>query len=503
MDIQKLSIKSLCEPVYLSTKQNIETDIILPDYYDTVGKLIKCSVKPYCENVTVASDKISISGCAEIYLLYLGEDNKLYQYENLYKYTKIIPGENLEVSDCVRIKQDCASLNYHVNGPKRIEIKALLRISAEVIKSKTTDIVNQITNSQLQTKHEALDLAYNNQLVTRDINITNAGNPTAINDSIRFIMRKDCSIEFTELKAISNKLYIKGNALLSIVYLSENDSTVKKTSVTLPISEVVDFYGVEEDSICDICSYDSQVMISVNNKNDENSDIEISIHLIMLISSLVKGELNFISDIYSVENESNTSFDIIEFKTDAEKLTKTISVSFDADAYEGEHFNIADSYIDNITITTENTDNKINCVLNADYNALITSENGAFSLIHRNNTTEFTLESEKRIVNNINYRLLSISALRTAEGKIKFTADIFVSIEIVKLCKVNLLTDVTLLPAVSADTSSEIILYFGQKGETLWDIAKENKTSVTKIKENNSIDCDSLDKDMLLVFPNF
>ncbi len=503
MESTRKIIKPLCIPVNITAKQGIEADILLPDYYDTIGKLIKCSVTPYCENYVYSSGKLSVSGCAEITVCYIGEDNKMYFYENRYKYTKIIPCDNSESVEAVNIRQENSSLTYRVLGPKRIEIKSIIHISADVYKSDSIEIISELMDSNLQYKNECESVCSNNRYVSHEFSVSNKDNPLLINDDIRFIIRKDCTVDFQEIKPISNKLYLSGNVNIRFIYISETDFSLKQNTVTIPVSEVLDFYGIEENSICNIISSRAAAEINIINKDTENTNIEVNVALSLFLHSYTECELEFISDAYAVDNATEASYINSDFMQCIEKTSKTVSVSFDLDSYESDNFSIVDCYIENICINNEIKNNKLNCLISADYNALLKTENGVFSLVCRNNNSEFEFDANEKTVKNISSRLLSVSALRLSDGKIRFNADIFISIEYMNVCKVNALTDIKIISDGTNYNKSEIVLYFAQKNESLWNIAKENKSSVSAIMQNNSLNSDILEKDMLLVFPNF
>ena len=47
--------------------------------------------------------------------------------------------------------------------------------------------------------------------------------------------------------------------------------------------------------------------------------------------------------------------------------------------------------------------------------------------------------------------------------------------------------------------SSSVVVYFGEKGERIWDIARHYSTSMMNIKEINGLDVDVLDEKRTLL----
>ena len=65
MELEYATVKEL--KTYDSTvrEQPVEADIVLPEYYPAIGKILKCLVEPSEESVTFADSRVSVAGTAE------------------------------------------------------------------------------------------------------------------------------------------------------------------------------------------------------------------------------------------------------------------------------------------------------------------------------------------------------------------------------------------------------------------------------------------------------
>lgn len=503
MEIKKMMIGALCDPQYLSAQQSIETDFVLPDYYDTIGKLLKCSVNPVTEAINVTSDKISVAGSAEFSFLYTGEDNKLYNYENSIKFTKNIRYENMEATDCISIRQEVISVNYKVLGPKRVEIRGQIRITAEIVKNNNAEFISEIIDENIEIKKNLFSDICPVNAAVREITLSTVGR---IQDefSPRVILRKNCNTTFTEVKPISNKLYLSGNTEIEITYLSEKDNSINKHLLTVPVSEVVDFYGVDEQSDCEVVITDSNIAVDNINSEKENS-FDVRAVLSLKIISFVNKEFFYISDMFSVEEDIKAVTEYVSLRKKRNTINKTVTISLDADVFENEKVNIEDCFIENIRVVSEKNNGSSGFFLSGDFNALFKNSSGNIGLISRNATADFTVSDITDNVNIISFEnaVLSCSALQDNDSKIHFSADVYVTIKTEENCKVKLLTDVIATDKLTEKKNSEIVLYFAQKGETVWEIAKENKVHIESIKKNNSLTDETLENDVMLLMADF
>ena len=70
------------------------------------------------------------------------------------------------------------------------------------------------------------------------------------------ILRIDTSISNTELKESYNKIMVKGDLNLKILYTANNESeNIKKTNVSVPFSAMIEFSNINDNSklILNIC----------------------------------------------------------------------------------------------------------------------------------------------------------------------------------------------------------------------------------------------------------
>lgn len=497
MNIEKNKILTALAPVIIREQQNIETDIILPDYFDNISKVLKCSVTPKIEAYTPSSDRLSVAGKAEISLFYMGEDKKLYNYESEIKYTKVLNSSGIEIKDNFYVEQNTISLNYRATGPKKIDIKCAVDVIMNIFKIEETEFITSIDDETVFHRVKNSEITVFDGLFNKTFSISH--DIQSIEESYRANIRKNCKLEITETKLMPNKMFIKGICKLYFVNIADNEEKFVRSSFDVPFSEVLDMYGLTEESNYDIFNVNTDVIVD-KNINSEKDKIHVNIEVNLNVMLTKKTEINFIDDIYSVKSELNSSFSELNYLKLKDKCSETITLSFIADTFIEDAFSVCDSYIDNIKLKYKAETNNIE--VSAEFNAVLKLSDDSYAFISRSYNNEFKLN--KNIVFRpeiINSELLSISALQASESNIRFTADLSLFILGSEYCKENILTD-----AVTTDNlvsyKGGIIIYYASKGEKMWDIAKENKSSVDVVKCLNGISEDEITENKMLIIAN-
>ena len=505
MNTETLCIKSITDAADLTAQQNIDADIILPDYYDTIGRILKSEITPVIEAVTVSGDKISIAGIAKFSMIFLGEDNKMYSYENEYKYTKVFQSQFAENCLTQDAKQTVFSVNCRAIAPKRIELRAVIQIKLKIFSQEEKSFLSSIDDSLINVKNETIAYISPVNTVSKCFSLSGSFPMSDFNDKIDIVIRKNSRVKITEIKTIHNKAYIKGLAESEISYYSDNTGNISSTALSIPISEIIDIFGAEDNDECEVFVKDIYTEVIIRNDSSASQALELRLDINMLASVSRNNNGNIITDLYSVSNEICKTTETAEVITSRKKITKTESIYFETDIYDESNYTIIDSWITDVKISTEKHSDKTDILATAIFNAVIRNENGNFSMISREHTFEGVLISEScaYVVKNLNTRVLSDSALQISGGKIRFSADISFECDICYIRKVTGFTDIKIDENNRTDRASSLSVYFAKQNEEIWTIAKENRTSVEKIKRINNLSGDFISEDIMLLLPSF
>lgn len=504
MNTDTLCIKTINESANLTAQQNIDADIILPDYYDTIGKILKCEISPVAEAVTTSGDKISLAGIAKFSMLYIGEDDKMYCYENEYRYTKVFQSQYAEKCLSTRVSQTVFSLNCRAIAPKRIELRAVLQIGLKIINEADKSFIRSTDENCVITKNENISYFSPVNLVTRSFSVSSSYPLADFSDKIDVIIRKESKIKVSEIKTIHNKAYIKALAETEILYYSNESGNAGTTVLSIPVSEIIDIFGAEDDDDCEVVFNDIFTDIVLKNNDSESPSLDVRLDVNLQAEITRKLTDNIISDVYSVKNELYTAKDAVEITTSRKKVSKTESVLFETDVYDDCGFTVIDSWISNMRISFDNHSDKSNLLVTGTFNSLIKNEYGTLSIVTREHTFETVLLTDAdAVITRISDQVLSVSALQLPTGKLRFSAEINFEADVCVKCKVNGFTTIEICDELCCDSASRYTVYFAKQNEDIWSVAKENRSSVEGIKALNNLSGEVLNEDRMLLLPSF
>ncbi|MEM1484886.1 SPOCS domain-containing protein [Oscillospiraceae bacterium PP1C4] len=243
------------------TEQPIECDVLLPDYCPDIQRILRCEVVPSLLSSVVNGNKLTIDGMAVAHLYYLSEDGCIRKAEYKIPYTKVVELRSAPTNPSVTVGQSVDYFNCRAVSQRRLDMRGAVTISVRVTGQSEEQVVSGAEGMGMQL---CRDTAENTCVLPQVMRQTSVREEVELGHgkpSIGTVIRYTAFAEVTDYKVISGKLIIKGELTVKIIYQSEED--MKKLEVmeyALPISQIIDMAGVDEDCTCiiwsDVCSID-------------------------------------------------------------------------------------------------------------------------------------------------------------------------------------------------------------------------------------------------------
>ena len=287
-----------------------------------------------------------------------------------------------------------------------------------------------------------------------------------------------------DIKIVSDKLLVKSNVSFSVLYTTDTEKElIKRCEKSTQISTIIDLPGVQEGDLAFVDITTGNLFSKAKaDKNNELKIIELIGDINVNCSAFRKRTELLSSDSYSVINDVSNDYQAVELMSDYSIEKESLSQSV---LFETESLSIKQILDLSVLVVDEGV---------LEMNAFVIDENGelrfitdrkkldigSFAVIQAFiSSFDYVIKSEKSISVRIN---INYSALSYTSKKYKIVSDV----------KIN--SDKTF-------ESPALAVYFADKNEKLWDIAKAFRTSVELIKRENELDSDVLDTKRVLLIP--
>ena len=497
----------ICENAFETTSElTLEADLNLPDYCPEIQRVLKCCVTPHITSVYNTSGRITASGNAEIKLIYVGDNGKIAAFEQNYPVEKICEHSNLS-SDCavsVRINNDY--VNCRAVNSRRVDVRAMLTFIFNAQKKREENILCFADGAGVQTVEECCSLASLTGVCEKMFSLNEVIEIAKERNPVLQILNVSSFAVATEIKVINNKALIRGECRVKIYYISENENSVENIEHSMPISQIIEMEGVDENSLTAlnlrVCS--TQALTKVDSSGDMKL-IDISVSVNAEMTAFEEERITFIKDTYSTEYELQTlnkSFELLCFN-DSFNISFTNKVVLESIGVSVEC--VLCAWCTDLKYSFITKDKKCFFVGTYGANVIYRDAEGKTDIIQKTVDFEYNIKTKEACERNICFGNAVITGCVcnvAADSRLDFKTEIDISGIVLSTSVIKYISKIEVLESSpkKSDTAA-LTVYFSEKGEKLWDIARVYNTTVQAISEENEINEDYITEDRMLLIP--
>lgn len=489
-ETQKLGF---CENVFETTaEQSIDADITLPDYCPEIQRILRCTVVTNIISVQNLSGRVTADANAVVRLLYVGENGKAAAYEQSYPVQKFIESNRITSDSAINVCINTDYVNCRAVNSRRVDVRAMLTFIFKAFNKRTENVLCGAEGAGIQLMNEDLIFASMSGVCEKPFSMSEVIELGEDKNPVSQIINISSCTDVSEVKIINNKALIKGDCMVKIYYIAENDASIESVEHSMPISQIIELDGLNENSLCSlrlsICSCEA---IGKADTSGNMRLIDLSARINAFLISFEETPLALITDAYSTNYEARNTTKNIELFEYNDKFSssftnkvvlESIGVSVDC---------ILAVWCSDIKYNFTSKDDK--CVTVGSYQATVIyrdSENN-IGIIQKPVDFEYSARLNKKSDRIVCYGSAEINACScaiTGDSRLELKTEIFVSGIVLSSCTKKYVSSIEISEdSVKHDKSCALTIYFCDDGEDVWNIARRYNTTVDAVMSENEL----------------
>ncbi len=487
-------------------EQAVDTELTLPDYCPDIGRLLKCRLVPMITSRQVNFDSLVVEGNARISVIYLDDrDKKIRCCDRDYPFKASVPYDDTTENVKLLAEAHVDYVNCRAVSQRRLDIHGAFTIHMTAVCRRENELITGVEGESLRLRMESREISDLVSCAQTGFDISEAIELNEGKPPISSIIRSEAVLCVEEIQPISGKLTVKGNAIFSMVYCTEQDSSPEHLEYVIPFNQFFDIPGIDED--CKTCISLCCDMLEVSPRTDSDGEyrrVDVDIRVSADIKAYRDREVSWVSDAYSVNFEvncvkkqvrlerlCNTAFDTVISKQSID--TGDIKIESVCDLWASV-LDSRSSYRDGRTAVTGNM---AVCMLIRDPSKgiVFSEKNVRFECGLSQNACGQNVRPECSVgVKSCGYTVTGDNKLEL-QAELCLHSSLYEDIPARQICSVELDEN----RPKSPENRPAAVLYFAEPGEELWDIAREYNSSVESIRLDNGIEGDAVEESRLLI----
>lgn len=500
MDIEtkKTSIKINEVAAGCGSEVLTETDIILPDSYPDIARIIQIDATAAVKEKEIGNDRVILRGDAQFTVIYVPDpqisDMCAKSITASSKFTDVCEAKGVGADMQVKSGAEITDIEYSLINSRKIHVKATVSTTVKAYRQTETEFISDIESDVPIETLQKTALAFR-QEADDEFTITVADklevpqNKSAIAD----ILKVDACVTDSDIKLITGKAIIKGMVGVSTLYTCADTGDIDFFGSEIPFTEVLDLPSVGEEMDCDVDYKVGSVYYETDDDGDGARMIGVEISLTVTIDVTSRDSAVLLSDCYCKECNIDLVKRVCTIDHIAAFLTPQVpvrgNITLGDDAPSASKIYSVSAVPDINDVTLENGKAVISGMLDA--NVLYLTDDSEMPIHSYRAQIPFTHEEDAEGITDAaiecSAHLTDCSYSLADSRNINVKASLSLTLKLICGEKVDVVESIQTSECENTQRAP-IVIYFVQNGDSLWSIAKKYKTTINEIAEINGID---------------
>lgn len=499
MDLQT-SYKDISTPKLLYEnyiEDKLDHDLIIPDYYCPAQKIVRCEADAIVNNCSLNDKRVILEGECRWRILYLSEeDDLLHHIECQESFTEIFAVTVTEGN--VRYKIKTKSVSCKLQSPSRAECKTSLCIALKIEGAESKKILADVGASCVQLKDENLNFFELKEYRQKSFNVTGE---LLLKQRDEFDVYKCTSdVIVKECKCFEGKATIRGCCKNKLILLSKNRRNAETLEIESNFTQMVEAENITQSMLPCVHCRTNDTDVSISTEQDSEM-LLVNNSVVADVYVYCPSEASVHDDAYHIDNELEfecenipvyrdiQQFELLTHLTQKTQLSTTdISVLYFDSSVEIEKIDAHEEMmiIDGMLL--------VHCLYTVNENVLFKSFTFPFQNTRRLEGDYDSLRCEASAsVDNFSFLIINDNEMEIGcDCRISMTVYFQESRNVISTLHIGEMKEKNYL-------NTPLVLYYGSKGENLWDICKKYSVPLEVVKQNNNLETMQLTDDQLVL----
>ncbi len=499
------------EPVYfavdalsVSSEQPVDLDFTLPDYCADVEKIFKCTITPEIYSTNSSGGQLTVEGVSLVRVLYCSTDKKSLKCAEQTLPFSVSFNLSPDLSDFITtVKAKTEYVNCKAVSPRRLMVHGAVTLNVRACEKKPSNLYLPPKDSSLQACIKSTKVS---QLMSLQSEVFSVVESITVGSKspVATVLRSDVKTNLNDVSAVGNRLLLKGEVTLSMLYATEIGSEVPEPfTYVFPFVHNMDCAGIDESTVreIDLTLFSHDIKLKSDVLSD-NPVVVLEAKLCASVACRKETQVSYISDAYSTCCNTELEFTPLTLETSVVPKVSSIMNKSTLSLGEAKVSRVVDIFCDNVTVKPYVSD-KLKISGKANFCILALDENSQLTYIERSVEIDNTEQLSDIFTGcrDVTSMIKSLSYRLTDNNNMELRAELSVLTKLVKTENVQVVSSIADCGEITDTDNCALTLYFAEDGESIWDIAKRYRTNKNDLCVENNLGEKEFTEKMLLLIP--
>lgn len=488
-----------------AAEQAVDVDFTLPDYCPDIGRILRCRANPIINVCECETDNVRIEGVTRLDVVYQeGREKNVRccQYEQ--PFSARIPSGMLREGAMAAASVRVDYMNCRAASQRKVGIHGAFTASVRVCAQEQTEMLTEAAGECIHTRKAEAALSQFVGRTKSDFTVSEALELSQGKPPISSVVRSCADITVVECKPIANKLILKGEAVLEIVYCTDKGGRLESMEYVIPFNQFLDMPGVDDGCVIDADVVVGAADIGLRTDSDgEYRRLTADIHAVADVKAYRNAVIPIVSDAYSTECE----LDIERKYLNTERFvgqTRGRCICGAVMETQKEISEVLDAWCE--LSSTEGSCRSTRAQVGGTVVvcAIVRLTDGDCEYMEKTCSFESdaTVPAEcNEAKGKVHAHIKGCTCTLTGSSKVDMRAELEYDISLYEETQTNCICSIKPDESRRKNTTERpaVVMYYAEEGEDLWSIAREYNASAEDIMNDNELTSERVENGSLLL----
>ncbi len=501
--LKKQTVTVSCSVVDSVQECTYSADYMLPEYCPDVAVVLKCLATPRVQNRQWSGDQLTLDGTVSMRVLYLDEERRCVRLaECSQPFSCSMHTESTADGSPVAVELTPKFVNCRAVSPRRLEVRGAFMLHAVARQAASLDMPVMPEDPCLFVRCEEAQLTAPRCMAEKLLTLNESVDFPDSLPPAEVLLGGDCRAVIRECKLLTGKAIVKGEVYCHHLY---TDDTVEGSAYTLdfslPFSQILDMDGAREGMPHDVwVSVVADTAHPTVGADGRNTVLEVGVKLLVQLCLYEPCRLPLMLDAYHsrypVSLETRDVSLAAPLGCCRESAPLSMSIALPAEPLE----ELIDVWAQPYPPVCRCENGKVTLTGRMPVCMLVRDGDGLLSYLERMEDYSLdyacegdTAQGDVQVIET-RYRVM--------DGKLELQLMLAVTLYPCRRLDCRPVWEAALQSSQPYDVGRAAVkLYYGEAGESLWEIGRNCHASPQAIAAENDLSGDRLDRAAVLVVP--
>ena len=481
----------------------ISGDYVLPEYCPDIAVILKCFAYPHIQSRQWSGEQLLLDGVVDVRMLYLDEDRQCVRcFEFAQPFSCSVRGNAKTDATAVELRLLTKYLNCRAVSPRRVEVRGAITVCAQAECGVDVDIAEPMEIQGFFCRADKMPVTIPGNISEKVMSISESLEFDQSLPPAEMLLGGECQAIIKECKLLAGKAIIKGLVYIHQLYTDTVDGKYTHALLfAVPFSQIMDVADAQEGLLCraavQILSDTERCSVG---PDGENTMLDVTIKLLLQVQIYCPSEVTILQDAFHCRYPIHAKNENVAIEALVGQRFEETRLSVSSQLPAGQWQEVVDVWAQPQETKTECIDGKAVCQGRMQIGVIVRDNDGELSCheFYEDYRLEYPVEGNAATivptVIGVNYRI--------NDNKVEMQILLHICITVTRCAQLSAIKELSLLEeSPYPTTKANTLLYYANRGETIWDIGRQCHASPTAIAHENNLSGETVAESCVLIVP--